>query len=67
MEALAAFGSGRSMLGSDWPVSSSGPAHVGYDMWTDIVLNLAPEIDERHDIAWRTASRFYGLSEGAGQ
>ena len=60
--ALDAFGSERAMVGSDWPVSAQAPRHLAPGEWLDLVLDdLGASPAEREDLAWRSASRFYGV------
>ena len=60
--ALDAFGSERAMVGSDWPVSSMAPRHFPPGEWLALVLDdLGASPAEREDLAWRSASRFYGI------
>lgn len=59
---LEIFGSGRCMLGSDWPVSVKTPSDYG--QWTQLVLEGAltgASPSELADVAYLTAQRFYGL------
>ena len=60
--ALDAFGADRAMVGSDWPVSAMLPRRLTPGRWLSIVLDdLAASPAEREQLAWRTASRFYGV------
>jgi L-fuconolactonase len=58
--ALDAFGPGRLMFGSDWPVCLLA---TSYTRWIDVVSDLLSELDENaRDMIWRrTARRVYGL------
>jgi L-fuconolactonase len=63
---LDAFGPERCMTGSDWPVSAATAHRVTPEDWFDIVFSaLGASPDERAHVAWRTASRFYGVAAGA--
>lgn len=57
---LDAFGPGRLMFGSDWPVSLLG---ASYPSWKEIVLTLLEPLspNERNGILAENAIRFYGL------
>jgi L-fuconolactonase len=57
---LAAFGPGRLMFGSDWPVSS---LTATYDEICDVYLELTADLSaaERHAIFDGTARHVYGL------
>jgi predicted TIM-barrel fold metal-dependent hydrolase len=58
---LDAFGPGRVVFGSDWPVCTRGaPLHV----WTDLLRETVRKrsLEERHKLFWTNAHRFYGLS-----
>lgn len=60
---LEVFGPQRSMLGSDWPMSTSEPRARGIAAWQSLVLDatgLAPA--ERTAIAAGTARKTYGLA-----
>jgi L-fuconolactonase len=60
--ALEAFGPGRCMLGSDWPVSAATPHRVDPGEWFELVLaSLGASADERAQLGWRTAAEFYGV------
>lgn len=60
--ALDAFGADRAMVGSDWPVSSMLPRRFAPGAWLSMVLDeLAASPAERQQLAWRTASSFYGV------
>jgi predicted TIM-barrel fold metal-dependent hydrolase len=60
--ALDAFGADRAMVGSDWPISSRSPRRLAAGRWLSMVLDeLAPSPEEREQLAWRTAARFYGI------
>ncbi|KDA06757.1 amidohydrolase [Microbacterium sp. CH12i] len=68
--ALDAFGAGRLMVGSDWPVSAVGASGVGDDAldatmissWTDAVASWAASRELDVDaIMWRNGAGFYGL------
>ena len=60
--ALDAFGSERAMVGSDWPVSAVAPRRLPPGDWLSLVLDdLGASPAERDDLAWRSASRFYGV------
>lgn len=64
--ALAAFGPGRLMFGSDWPVSLLA---ARYDQWvdalTDLLAGLSPA---EQDAIWQgTARRAYGLPASAAE
>ena len=64
-EALDAFGSARSMYGSDWPVSANSSSAMDYDEWREMVVDVTGAGDSaRDDVTWRTASTFYGLGLG---
>ena len=61
---LGIFGSSRSLIGSDWPVSAVFPQPIAYDSWFRLVLDgLGLSANERDDIAWRTAARAYRIPE----
>jgi L-fuconolactonase len=57
---LEAFGPGRLMFGSDWPVCSLAAT---YDNVVGLVSAFAQQLtaDEQAEVWGRTASRFYGL------
>ena len=57
--ALAEFGPGRCLFGSDWPVMTT---NTTYSEWLDVVLRLVPGEDERRAVMAGTAERVYGLS-----
>ena len=60
--ALNVFGSSRSMIGSDWPVSAVTDHAMSRSAWFSLVLDglgLSPA--EREAVSWTTAARFYGL------
>ena len=60
--ALDAFGAERAMVGSDWPVSATAPRRLPPGDWLSLVLDdLGASPTEREDLAWRSASRFYGV------
>ncbi len=62
--AVEIFGTERAMAGSDWPVSANAPHPLAYDEWFDLVLSPFARAEsgrDRGDVAWRTASRVYGL------
>jgi L-fuconolactonase len=60
--ALDAFGEGRAMVGSEWPVSSMLPRRLAPGRWLSMVLDeLAASPAEREQLSWRTASHFYGV------
>ena len=60
--ALDAFGAQRAMVGSDWPISAMAPRRLAPGAWLSMVLDdLAASPAEREQLAWRTASRFYGV------
>ncbi|GAC1447956.1 MAG: amidohydrolase family protein [Isosphaeraceae bacterium] len=62
--ALEAFGPDRLMFGSDWPVCELAASYE--DVHEALKQALGPiRDDERAQIFGGTASRFYGLSEGA--
>jgi L-fuconolactonase len=58
--ALDAFGPGRLMFGSDWPITVSS---CGYPGTVDVVGTLIGELspDEQADVWWRTGTRTYHL------
>ena len=58
--ALDAFGPGRIMFGSDWPVCTVASS---YSRWVDAVRDYVSELsaDERESILGGNAARFYGL------
>lgn len=59
---LSIFGSNRSLLGSDWPVSAVFPQPIAYDSWFSLVLDgLGMSANERDNIAWRTAATAYRI------
>lgn len=62
--ALDAFGPGRCMFGSDWPVASST---ISYEGWFDQVLDAAAALDaaELADVLSGTATRIYQLDFAA--
>jgi len=56
-----AFGPGRVVFGSDWPVCTRGaPLHV----WTNLLREIVRKrsFEEKRKLFWRNANRFYGLS-----
>ena len=58
--AVGLFGSGRVMLGSDWPVSTLAGDFAG--VWLaqrEVIAHLSP--DEQDDILYATAIRAYSL------
>lgn len=59
---LDAFGPGRLMFGSDWPVSLLG---TSYTAWREIVAGLLETLTagEKEAIRTGTATRFYGLKK----
>ena len=59
-EALAAFGPGRLMFGSDWPVCL---AASGYARWHGFVAGCTASLsaDEQASVLGATAAGFYGL------
>ncbi|MGO4859774.1 amidohydrolase family protein [Arthrobacter sp. 2MCAF14] len=61
-EALDAFGPGRLMFGSDWPVSTLG---APYGRTLEVLLELAEELTsgERAEFLEGTAVRTYGLHQ----
>ena len=58
--ALEAFGPGRIMFGSDWPLCTVAS---NYSRWVDAVRDYVSELsaDERESILGGNAARFYGL------
>jgi L-fuconolactonase len=64
LAALDIFGEERCMLGSDWPVSAVTPHALRYDDWFSLVLDALSDAGaDREQLAWRTASRFYGVAQ----
>jgi L-fuconolactonase len=64
LAALEAFGDERCMVGSDWPVSAVTPHSLRYDEWFAFVLDTVVTAGaDRDQIAWRTASQFYGIEQ----
>lgn len=60
--ALEAFGPGRCLVGSDWPVSAEVPERRAYDSWFRLVLDdQGLTRDEREAVAHRTAVTAYRL------
>lgn len=59
-QVIAAFGFGRLMFGSDWPVSTLA---VDYRRWLDLVREVVREASaaEQRQLFWETAARFYRL------
>ncbi|MBW4707394.1 amidohydrolase family protein [Roseobacter sp. YSTF-M11] len=57
---LGAFGAGRVMWGSDWPVCK---LQATYDDWHDLATRFTAHLtpDERADVFGGTAARFYRL------
>ncbi len=59
-ELLAAFGPGRAMFGSDWPVCLlAGSYDRVATAWAELVADLSPA--ERDEVGGGTAARWYGL------
>jgi L-fuconolactonase len=60
-EALHLFGAGRCMIGSDWPVSLTGPEQ--FQEWTNTVETAmaGATVTERESVAHGTAARTYRL------
>lgn len=60
VECLAAFGSGRIMLESNFPIDRRD---YGYTtIWNAFeILARPPAPDERDELFWRTAARFYKI------
>jgi L-fuconolactonase len=61
---LEAFGPGRLMMGSDWPVLTLG---CGYAQWWRLAEQWIASLsqDEQADILGKTAIRVYGLQPGS--
>ena len=58
--ALEAFGSGRLMFGSDWPVCNVGGGYRRqYEAFEELLAPLDAEASK--DLRWRSACRAYGL------
>ena len=58
--ALEAFGSGRLMFGSDWPVCNVGGGYRRqHEAFEELLAPLDTEAAE--DLRWRSACRAYGL------
>lgn len=62
---VAAFGPGRIMFGSDWPVCTVGVGEGAWDKWRLVVerLCLASGFDEEETkmVFWGTGRRAYGV------
>jgi L-fuconolactonase len=59
---LEAFGPGRLMFGSDWPIVTLAST---YDQWVNIVHSAISQLSasEQQEILWRSAMEAYGLSQ----
>jgi L-fuconolactonase len=66
-ETLQLFGAERSMIGSDWPVSLTGPA--AYQEWIDTVdtAMAGATAGERDSVSYGTATRIYRLEPTTNQ
>ena len=60
---ILAFGAGRCMFGSNFPVDKGNHSYgVGLNALKRVIERTTP--DEKADILWRSAKSFYGLSDG---
>lgn len=59
---IEAFGTKRVMFATNWPVLNISATYGGWvRTLTSILDDLGLSQEERDDIMWRTASRFYGI------
>ena len=59
---VEAFGSGRVMFGTNWPVMTISAT---YDLWVNTLVEILQELglstEEQDDVMWRTAARHYRI------